>query len=186
MKLLVGAQCQECCLLMSVCCGNGLDVCLLFSYEDRESSRPQRTLFRRHIGGVGRVRCPRAGLHPAPGRSGHHACRHYDRCARCIAAVGRGSSSHEAWPGSHQGTLPPLGRTVVERRQASAPDSGRAAQAASSVVRAAPAWCGTGCSTFAGAPLPLFLSFFLTSSWPDLIRPSMRRRGLLSVSATPR
>src|SRR5579863_1510714 len=36
-----------------------------------------------------------------------------------------GQPVHEAWPGSHQGTTHPLGRAVVERRQASAPDSGR-------------------------------------------------------------
>ncbi len=48
-----------------------------------------------------------------------------------------GRPAHEAWPGSHQGTTTPLGRAVVERRQASAPDSGRAAQAASSVARTA-------------------------------------------------
>ncbi len=29
--------------------------------------------------------------------------------------------SHEAWPGSHQGTTHPLGRAVVERRKASCP-----------------------------------------------------------------
>jgi hypothetical protein len=40
-------------------------------------------------GGEGRVRCPRAELRSAPGRSGHHACRHYDRRAGCIAGSGR-------------------------------------------------------------------------------------------------
>jgi hypothetical protein len=36
-------------------------------------------------------------------------------------------SSHEAWPGSHQGTTHPLGRAVVERRKASRPERGGAA-----------------------------------------------------------
>jgi hypothetical protein len=36
----------------------------------------------------GERRSPRAGLQPAPGRSGHHVCRHYDRHARCVAGSG--------------------------------------------------------------------------------------------------
>jgi hypothetical protein len=45
---------------------------------------------------------------PLPGGFGHHACRHYDRHARCIAAIGAGAGggnpppigvvSREAWP----------------------------------------------------------------------------------------
>jgi len=38
-----------------------------------------------------------------------------------------GKPSHEAWPGSHQGTTHPLGRAVVERRKASCPETGSAA-----------------------------------------------------------
>ena len=38
----------------------------------------------------GERRSPRAGLQPVPGRSGHHARRHYDRRARCVAGSGCG------------------------------------------------------------------------------------------------
>ena len=78
----------------------------------------------------GERRSPRAGLQPVPGRSGHHARRHYDRRARRVAGSGCGAGGHirrvgkaptEAWPGSHQGTTHPLGRAVVERRKASCP-----------------------------------------------------------------
>jgi hypothetical protein len=45
-------------------------------------------------------------IHSAPGRLGHHACRHYDRRARCIAVTGNGACGtpqlsrrfREAWP----------------------------------------------------------------------------------------
>ena len=102
-----------------------------------------------------------------PGRSGHHVCRHYDRHARCVAGSGQirrrsdprplDGLAHETWPGSHQGTTHPLGRAEVERRQASAPDSGRRGASRSfrgalrtrlvRVVRPA----------FAGVPLPSFI-----------------------------
>ena len=103
---------------------------------------------RRHTARSGRVRCPRVDLHSASGRLGHHACRHYDRRARCSLELGAalaampaafGAASHEAWPGPRLGDESPLAGTAVERRQASAPDSGRAAQAAYSVARPAPA-----------------------------------------------
>ncbi len=121
---------------------------------------------------MGRGRCLRADLHSAPGRSGHHACRHYDRHARCVAGCGlscRRSDprpldglAHEAWPGSHQGTTPPLGRTVVERRQASAPDSGRGG--ASRPLRGAPRtrWCGIVTMRL---PALRFLAFLVEGEW---------------------
>ncbi len=39
----------------------------------------------------------------------------------------RWQSTHQAWPGSHQGTTHPLARAVVERRKASCPLRSRAA-----------------------------------------------------------
>ena len=61
------------------------------------------------------------------------------------------------------GTTHPLGRAEVERRQASAPDSGGAAQAALTVARAAPVWCGTDDSATAGDPLPSFYFVVIAS-----------------------
>ena len=81
----------------------------------------------------------------APGRSGHHVCRHYDRHARCVAGSGSvvGGVTPAPWtvcprnlariaPRDHT----PLGKSQVERRQASAPDSGR--RGASRSFRGAP------------------------------------------------
>jgi hypothetical protein len=36
----------------------------------------------------------------APGRLGHHACRHYDRRARCFAATGSGAGGEPAIKGA--------------------------------------------------------------------------------------
>jgi len=108
----------------------------------------------------------------APGRSGHHACRHYDRHAGCVAGSGQARRrsdprpldgfAHEAWPGSHQGTTHPLGRAEVERRQASAPESGKGGASRFLRGATAPVWCGTDDSAFAGVPLPLL--FFVIAS----------------------
>ena len=117
----------------------------------------------------------------APGRSGHHVCRHYDRHARCVAGSGQavGGVTPAPWtvcprnlPGSHQGTTHPLGRAVVERRQASAPDSGR--RGASRSFRGAPRTpyaCG-----WYGPRLPAF-------RFPYFI---CRKRAAKSCSATAR
>ena len=37
---------------------------------------------------------PAGGVAPAPGRSGHQALRHYDRCARCVAGTGKAAGGH--------------------------------------------------------------------------------------------
>ena len=74
----------------------------------------------------------------APGRLGHHACRHYDRRARCIAVAGTGAGggdppligakSREAWPElSLRDARVPLARAAVERRKACCPRRGGAA-----------------------------------------------------------
>src|SRR6204780_5573894 len=47
-----------------------------------------RTLSGRVLPGGGASAVPAGGkIHSAPGRLGHHACRHYDRRARCIAVT---------------------------------------------------------------------------------------------------
>jgi hypothetical protein len=105
-------------------------------------------------GGEGRVRCPRAKPHQLRTRAVRASCL---PALRPVCEVRRwnweGKPSHEAWPGSHQGTTHPLGRAVVERRQASAPVSG--AGGASRFFRGAtaPVRCGTDDSATAGVPL---------------------------------
>ena len=67
-----------------------------------------------------------------------------------------GAVSREAWPElSLRDDDVPLARAVVERRQASAPDSGRAAQAAFSVARPARRLRAGHDIASAGVPLPL-------------------------------
>src|ERR1700739_1950575 len=79
-------------------------------------------------GGRGRVRCPRAKPHQLRSRAVRASCL---PALRPVCEVRRwnweGKPSHEAWPGSHQGTTHPLGRAVVERRKASCPETGSAA-----------------------------------------------------------
>ena len=110
-------------------------------------------------GGRGRVRCPRVRPHQPHTRAVRASCL---PALRPACEVRRwkweGKPSHEAWPGSHQGTTHPLGRAVVERRQASAPASGGAAQAALSVARPARRLrAGTDDSATAGVPLSFYL-----------------------------
>src|SRR5579862_5838797 len=91
----------------------------------RIKSRPAKDAVRVMPGGRGRVRCPRAKPHQLCSRAVRASCL---PALRPVCEVRRwnweGKPSHEAWPGSHQGTTHPLGRAVVERRQASAPASG--------------------------------------------------------------
>ncbi len=108
----------------------------------------------------------------ALGRSGHHACRHYDRHARCVAGSGKavGGVTPAPWtafPRSLARIAPrdhtPLGRAVVERRQASAPESGRGG--ASRLLRGAtraPFACGR---CYLRLPAFRFPYFFIRS--PD-------------------
>jgi len=81
------------------------------------------------------------------------------------------------------GTTHPLGRAEVERRQASAPDSGGAAQAALTVARTAPVWCGTDDSATAGDPLPLI--YLPEASRKGLLRNSSYRPALVGWLADP-
>ena len=107
----------------------------------------QRTPFGRVLLPGGASAVPAGGtIHSAPGRLGHHACRQYDRRARCIAVTGNGACGtpqlsrrfREAWPGAE-----PSGRKSrwrepqVERRQASAPASGGRRKPPFSVARPA-------------------------------------------------
>ena len=107
----------------------------------------QRTPSGRVLPDGGASAVPAGGkIRSAPGRLGHHACRHYDRRARCIAVTGNGACGtpqlsrrfREAWPGAE-----PSGRKSrwrepqVERRQASAPASGGRRKPPFSVARPA-------------------------------------------------
>ena len=64
-------------------------LCQLLRNRRCESFSPAKDGLRQACRRTGRGRCPRADLHSAPGRSGHQACRHYDRRARCFAGSGQ-------------------------------------------------------------------------------------------------
>jgi hypothetical protein len=100
----------------------------------------------------------------APGRSGHHVCRHYDRHARCVAGSGEIRRRSDPRPLDGLPTKPGPGRTKGPHTpwedprwnagQASAPESGR--RGASRSFRGAPrthlvrvVWPAS-----AGVPLP--------------------------------
>ncbi len=105
------------------------------------------------------MRCPRVRSHQPHTRAVRASCLPALRPVRGVRRwKWEGKPSHEAWPGSHQGTTHPLGRAVVERRQASAPASGGAAQAALSVARPVRRLrAGTDDSATAGVPLSFYL-----------------------------
>jgi hypothetical protein len=98
-------------------------------------------------------------IRSAPGRLGHHACRHYDRRAGCFAETGTGrrvtpaangfeiaAASREAWPEAEpKATRVPSVRAAVERRKACAPCKARAASKDAEVENAP-----------TGVPLPFF------------------------------
>jgi len=123
-------------------------------------------------GGEGRVRCPRAWPHQLRSRAvrasclpalrpvrGVHRCKWVRRRRREARPVD--AASHEAWPGPRLGDeILSLARAVVERRQASAPDSGRVGASRLDPWRDRTRWCGTDDSATAGVPLPYF---FLSS-----------------------
>src|SRR5579863_9562769 len=95
-----------------------------------------------------------------------------------------GQPVHEAWPGSHQGTTHPLGRAVVERRQASAPDSGRGGASRLTPWREPRAVfaCGTDDSATAGVPL----SFIFFVGWVERSETHREiRGGLRRFAANP-
>ena len=139
-----------------------LDSCHHFGYEAvldlaHQGRQPATPADRSECGARGRRL-----VTPAPGRLGHHACRHYDRRARCIAINGAGAGggnpplsgakSREAWPElSLRDARVPLARAVVERRQACAPRFAQRRNAS----------CGGCYSASFGVPLPFFcfLSF---------------------------
>ncbi len=121
-------------------------------------------------GGLGASAVPAGWPHqPAPGRSGHHACRHYDRRAGCAAgsecAVGgvtpapwtvRSRSLARIAPRDHT----PLGQSRSGTPAGERARSGRAAQAAFSAARPVRRMrTGSPCgpidrSASAGGPLP--------------------------------
>ena len=103
----------------------------------------------------------------APGRSGHHACRHYDRCARCVAGSGQAVGGVTPAPWTAWSTKPGPDRTKGPHTPWEEPwwNAGRRARPKAEGRRkpsfrgaTAPVWCGTDDSAFAGVPLPLFLS----------------------------
>ena len=129
----------------------------------------------------------------APGRSGHHACRHYDRHARCVAGCGLSRrrvtpapwtvcprSGSDRTKGLHSPWAEPwwnAGRRAAQ--------SGRAAQAAPSVARPARRVCVREVlPAFAGVPLPLFLfSYFVIAGLDPAIhaaKKAVRRRSASS------
>jgi hypothetical protein len=146
---------------------------------------------RRPVMPGGRGECGARGrglINPAPGRLGHHVCRYYGRRVRCSLDWDRRRWVTPARPrprkhglGCASADVSRLARAEVERRQASAPDSGGAAQAALSVARPARRcvrdWYQCVCRRSASLMCrKRVLRTFLTSSLPDLIRQSMRRR----------
>ena len=133
-------------------------------------------------GRQGRVRCPRAKPHQLCSRAVRASCLPALRPACEVRRWKWGAqATHEAWPGSHQGTTHPLGRAVVERRQASAPESGRggASRLIRGATRAPYSRAGTDDSATAGVPLPLLLSS-LRATRSNPVRPlsfGLLRRG---------
>ena len=70
-----------------------------------KSSRPVKDARPEAYRRAGRGRFPRADLHSAPGRFGHHVIRHYDRGGRCFPGLGQAkmgnthqTASQETWP----------------------------------------------------------------------------------------
>ncbi len=101
---------------------------------------------------MGRGRCLRADLQPAPGRSGHHACRHYDRHARCVAGCGQavGGVTPAPWtvfptkpgPDRTKGPHTPWEEPWWNAGRRARPTAEGAAQAALSVARRRARWHG--------------------------------------------
>jgi hypothetical protein len=59
-----------------------------------ESSRPVKDARPEAYRRAGRGRFPRADLHSAPGRFGHHVIRHYDRGGRCFPGLGQAKAGN--------------------------------------------------------------------------------------------
>jgi hypothetical protein len=59
-----------------------------------ESSRPVKDALPEAYRRAGRGRFPRADLHSAPGRFGHHVIRHYDRGGRCFPGLGQAKAGN--------------------------------------------------------------------------------------------
>ena len=86
----------------------------------------------------------------APGRSGHHACRHYDRCAGCAAGSGAEPAVISAALAKHPRSLAriaPRDYTPLGKSRGGTPAGERARSGwvgASRSVRGAPRtrWCG--------------------------------------------
>src|SRR5579863_9068200 len=89
----------------------------------------------------------------APGRSGHHACRHYDRRARCVAGSGQGNLSTKPGPGRTKGQHTPWQEPWWNAGRRACPIAEGRRKPPCSVARPAPVWCGTDDSATAGVPL---------------------------------
>ena len=102
----------------------------------------------------------------APGRSGHHVCRHYDRRARCVAGSGRivGGVTPAPWTvcPRNLARIAPRDHTPLGKNRGGTPAgerarSGRAAQAAFSVARPHPFGAGLTTVRLPAFRFPLFL-----------------------------
>jgi hypothetical protein len=102
-------------------------------------------------------------IHSAPGRLGHHACRHYDRRARCIAATETARAARRSFravfgkpgPMLSPGDESPFGENRGGTPAGERARKRRAAQAA--LLRGAsrtPLACGHHDNASAGVPLP--------------------------------
>jgi hypothetical protein len=149
-----------------------------------ESNLARKDASGRHSRASGRGRCPRAELRSAPGRSGHHACRHCDRRAGCIAGSGRVAAGRAR--GAPRPTKPGPGRALGMRYspwQEPWWNAGRRARptadgsAQADLIRGATAPAGAEVVVQRLPAFRFLISFVLTSSLPDLIRQSMRRSG---------
>ena len=151
-----------------------LDIRPHFSYIPHESNLALRDAVRVMPGGRGGCGARGRGLISfALGRSGHHACRHYDRRARCVAGSGKavGGVTPAPWtvlptkpgPDRTKGLHTPWAEPWWNAGRRARPRAERAAQAAFPWRDRTPFACGTDDSAFAGVPLP-FISFVIARS----------------------
>jgi len=141
-------------------CHSSIDNGRRLGYKAPESSRPVKDAVRVMPGGGGECGARgRSVIGCAPGRSGHHACRHYDRRARCVAGSGRGNLPTKPGPGRTKGQHTPWqepwwnagrrARPIAEGRR-KPPSPWRDPRAVSA--------CGTDDSATAGVPLSFIRS----------------------------
>ena len=146
---------------------------------------------------MGRVRCPRAALQPAPGRRRASASQHYDWGARCIAGLGQagaGNARNNRTRSSLPGWSERQGSSALAESQEAWPDAEPLRRKS---LWQEPRWNADRCAHPAlrmrgrarsarqkslpsvGVSLPMFLSrSFFSSSCPGPTRAFVRQRGL--------